>query len=824
MSMNPRRLGKYELRERLGPGAVGEIWKAFDTQKHRYVAIKVIPVNTQTSTDFTQRFYHEAEIFASLRHPNIVPILDFRVAQNESEAYIIMDYVEGPSLADYLNASAHTRKILPPPEVVRLLAPIADALDYVHQSNVIHGALKPAAILLGKEGATFLAPGEPKLTDFVFNHIQNPLALSLNDVSYISPEIAQGFAGTNRSDLYSFGVILYQLCTGALPFPGETPSDILMQHIHGTPTSPALINPYMPPALTAAIMRSLSRDPAGRPPTATALITTAAKALNTSIPESISHSRPSLGTSDSPSSSRISSTYDSMNSPTYLSKSSQQSLSKAPSVPPIIAGSNTPALPPPPVISSSTPVLPMTPTGSTSAKQTPEKYIPTAAITHQPLPFPASTPISTTPPGPSEPPRAPGQTVPSPTHAAPQVQKRRPGWLYIALVALLLAVLAGSAFGIYLYNTRNTTPTQSTIVGHVFFTSSGFLGDLNSNQGISDEVVVNLQNLPNPQPGKLYYAWLLDENQTNLPAVALGALHLNHEQVTMMYKDPNHNNLLANYGQFLVSEENASPSPITPSLDTTTWRFTASFPTTPNPSDSVNHFSLLDHLRHLLAQDPKLQSVGLGGGLDSWLFRNVSKIVEQAGSARDAQKQCTTANTGACAFVGRALVRILDYLDGSTYIQTTGDVPPNTQVLIDKTIAQVALLEFDPLHQQPPGYLDHIGNHLRSLASSPGVTAQQRSLAIRIGQAINNVQARLEAVHIDAVKLVHIGTSQLSQPAALSLLDDMLRQAQTALVGHFDPNTGMVNDGVAQIHDNIQGLATFVVTPCTITNGKNSCS
>src|SRR5205823_7131104 len=245
--------------------------------------------------------------------------------------------------------------------------------------------------------------------------------------------------------------------------------------------------------------------------------------------------------------------------------------------------------------------------------------------------------------GPSEPPRAPGQTVPSPTHAAPQVQKRRPGWLYIALVALLLAVLAGSAFGIYLYNTRNTTPTQSTIVGHVFFTSSGFLDNLNSNQGISDEVVVNLQNLPNPQPGKLYYAWLLDVNQTNLPAVALGALHLNHEQVTMMYKDPNHNNLLANYGQFLVTQENASPPPITPSLDTTTWRFSAALPTTPNPSDTVNHFSLLDHLRHLLAQDPKLKAVGLGGGLDIWLFRNVSKIVEQAGSARDAQKQCTTA-------------------------------------------------------------------------------------------------------------------------------------------------------------------------------------
>jgi len=91
MGMNRSRLGKYELSERLGPGAVGEIWKAFDTQQRRYVAIKIIQVNAQTSADFTQRFYREAEILAALRHPNIVPVQDYRVEQSGSEAYIIMD-------------------------------------------------------------------------------------------------------------------------------------------------------------------------------------------------------------------------------------------------------------------------------------------------------------------------------------------------------------------------------------------------------------------------------------------------------------------------------------------------------------------------------------------------------------------------------------------------------------------------------------------------------------------------------------------------------------------------------------------------------------
>src|SRR6266496_1554905 len=826
MGMNPSRLGKYELRERSRLGAVDEIWKAYDTQQHRYVAIRIIPVNAQTSADSTQRFYHDAEILAALHHPNIVPIRDFRIAQSESEAYIIMEYVEGQSLADYLSATAHMGKIPPPAEIVRLLAPVADALDYTHQRKVIHGALKPSAILLDKISETTPSPGEPKLTDFGFNHIQTPLALPLEDVSYISPEIAQGFEGTDRSDLYSLGVILYEMCTGALPFQGDTASDILMQHIHGTPISPVLINPHIPPALTAAIMRSLAREPAARYPSATALVTTVAKALNTSMPESVSHSHPSPGPINPPSLSGISGYLDTMNSPTYPSQSSQQSLSKAPSAPPIVAGSNTPALPPTPVISSSTPVLPVTPTGSVPVIPTPEESdISTSQISQPSLAVSASTPIPTTPPVPSELPRAPGQTVLSPTPTSPPVQKRRPGWFYIALVALLLAVLAGSVFGVYLFNTHITSQTQSTIVGHVFFMSSGLLSsnsNLSSNQGITDELVINLQHLPNPQAGKRYYAWLMNDNQTNLPAVPLGTLTLNQKQITMTYRDPLRNNLLANYGHFLVTEENANPPPITPSLDPTTWRYSAAFPTTPNPGDTVNHFSLLDHLRHLLAQDPKLKAVGLGGGLDIWLFRNVTKVVEQAGSARDAQKQCTTANNGACDFVSRALVRVLDYLDGSTYVQA--DVPPNTKVLIDQTIARVALLEFDPVHQQPPGYLDHVGTHLRELASSPGETAAQRTLAIRIGQAINNVQAWLKAVHTDAVKLVHMNNSQLSQPAALSLLNDMLTQAQIALVGHFDPNTNSVNEGVAQIHDNIQGLATFDVTPCTITNGKNSCS
>ena len=803
MGTNWRRLGNYELEERVGPAAAGEFWKAFDTQQRRYVSIKIIQVSEQNGTDFTPRFYHEAQILAALHHPNIVQVHDFFISQSGYEAYVIMDYVEGLSLADYLSATAHMGKIPPPTEIIHLLAPVADALDYAHQRGVLHGALRPAAILLDKALAIPPAPGEAKLSDFGLHLLPNPLALPLDDVAYISPEVAQGFTGTKASDLYALGVILYEMCTGALPFQGDTTSDILMRHIHGVPTSPTLINPYIPPALTGIIIRSLAKDPTTRYSTATTLVAAVARALNIGMPESSNRAHTSGGAFNPSSLSGL----DTMNSPTYTSQPPQQPLAPTRHVPPVVAGSSTPALPPPPFTSSSTPVLPMAATAQTA---------------QSPLAISANTPAHAARQDSSQTPQTARQTLPEPAPVRP-ARKKRPGWLYIALAALLLVALAGSAFGAYLFFFRGAPAPQNTPVGHAFFVSSGLLSSANSSQGIADELQINLQNLPDPQPGKRYYAWLLNDKEIDFPAAAIGPLPLNRHQVTMTYSDGQHGNLLANYGHFLVTEEDASQPPANPSLDTNTWRYAAKFSITPSPADTVNHFSLLDHLRHLLSQDPKLKLVGLGGGLDIWLFRNTSKLLEAAGSARDAQQSCTPdPNNGACAFVHRALVRMLDYLDGSAYAWM--DVPPNTPVLIDPTIARVALLESDPLHQQPPGYLTHIGTHLRELAISPGVSADQRALAIRITRAINNVQGWLVAAHGDAVKLLHMDNTQLSQPQALSMLDDMYRQANYAFVGQFDPNTTTVKEGVVQIHYNIQGLATFDVTPCTTINGKNTCS
>src|SRR5262249_9108143 len=148
---------------------------------------------------------------------------------------------------------------------------------------------------------------------------------------------------------------------------------------------------------------------------------------------------------------------------------------------------------------------------------------------------------------------------------------------------------------------------------------------------------ISLQNIDNPQPGKRYYGWLTS-NGTEVP-VALGPLFVHDRQITTTYNDQNHNNLLAHYNRFLITEEDANQQPANPSLDVKNWRYYSAFSTVSSQTDP-SHFSLLDHLRHLLAQDPKLNQVGLQGGLSVWLFRNTTKILEAAGSARDTRKGC----------------------------------------------------------------------------------------------------------------------------------------------------------------------------------------
>jgi serine/threonine-protein kinase len=292
MSTELRRLGKYELRERLATGGQGEVWKAFDVQLRRFVAIKQLNAHLQTDLDSTERFEREARFIASLRHSNIVRIHDFlhlpgSPGSHTSTAYMVMDYIDGPTLADYIRNTSRKRQYPSASDVVTIFTAISLALDYAHQKGMVHRDIKPANIMLDKRNPHAKPMGEPVLMDFGIAKLQSGAAETtkvLGTPLYVSPEQAQGLSGDRRSDLYSLGIILYEVMTGRPPFLGESIPAILLRHHQEIPQSPDLINPDITPEVSAVILKSLSKDPDARYSSASAMTRALAEALNVPVP------------------------------------------------------------------------------------------------------------------------------------------------------------------------------------------------------------------------------------------------------------------------------------------------------------------------------------------------------------------------------------------------------------------------------------------------------------------------------------------------------------------------------------------------------------
>src|SRR5258706_6128324 len=293
--MELERLGKYELLERLGRGGMGEVWKARDTQLRRYVAIKLLHANLQDNPDFVTHFMREAQFVASLHHPNIVQIHDFQSTNtggSSIKAYMVMDNIEGGTLADYISNTVRKGLFPPATDIVYLFTAISLALDYAHQKGMIHRDIKPANILLDSSAATGKALGKPILTDFGIAKLQGASASTLTRAfigtpRYISPEQAEGHTVDERSDLYSLGIILYEILTGNTPFRADSPIAIMIQHMHAKPTSPDLINPKVTPALSAVVLQSIAKDPEARFPSATAMTVALAQAFGLPVPASL---------------------------------------------------------------------------------------------------------------------------------------------------------------------------------------------------------------------------------------------------------------------------------------------------------------------------------------------------------------------------------------------------------------------------------------------------------------------------------------------------------------------------------------------------------
>jgi hypothetical protein len=401
-----------------------------------------------------------------------------------------------------------------------------------------------------------------------------------------------------------------------------------------------------------------------------------------------------------------------------------------------------------------------------------------------------------------------GSSMSPPT--APSSKKPGRRVLYISLAALLILALIGSALGAYFafFSKGTTATTTPQIMGHAYFASSGFVSPY-SKQGITDQLQINLENVSPAPLGKSYYAWLLNDKTLDWKPIYLGQLTFNNGSLSLFFPgDAVHSNLLATNSRFLITEEDASAPPSSPSLDPNAWVYYAEFSQIKPVPTNPKSYSVYDHIRHLLSDDPKVKAAGLTGGLDIWLYRNTQKVLEWSGSARDAWKSKSV------DFIHRQLARIMDYLDGTLYVQK--DLP-GQGLYADPNISKVGLLTFDPQTQDPPGYLYHIGKHLHELTALPQTSAAQKELAIQIKNELDVVNLWLLTIRDDVKKLYAMDNAHLTGNDGRTLLDEVATLANDAFAGKVDAHAQVTN-GVAQIHYAIQRMATFDIRACSASN------
>lgn len=259
------KLGRYDVIRVLGKGSMGVVYEARDPNLDRQVAIKTIRMqglSAQASAEYESRFRTEARSAARLHHPNIVSVFDS--GQDGDEAYLVMEYIQGEDLKHHLECGARFSVR----SAIAMVHDLLMALDHAHRQNVVHRDVKPANMLIEMTGRV-------KLTDFGVARIQEPDESHLTQVGgavgtpkYMSPEQATGQRGDSRSDVFSAGVVLYELLTDRLPFDGDNQFVIIHQIVSHEPVRPSTLNPDLPACVDAVMARALAKNPEERYPTA----------------------------------------------------------------------------------------------------------------------------------------------------------------------------------------------------------------------------------------------------------------------------------------------------------------------------------------------------------------------------------------------------------------------------------------------------------------------------------------------------------------------------------------------------------------------------
>jgi len=248
---NGETVGPYEIQEQLGHGGMATVYKAYHPALDRHVAIKVMDAALSQEPDFIERFKREARVIAKLDNPHIVPVYDFD--EYNGQSYIVLKFIDGPTLKDRMKSAPLSKS-----EIMRVISSVGDGLEYAHKRGVLHRDTKPSNVLISSDNKIYL-------TDFGLARLVGGTSSLTGDMIigtpyYISPEQAMNADKLDEgTDIYSFGVMIYEMVVGCLPFDGDTTFTVIEDHIYKTPPLPTSIKPDIPEAVEQVIMMALAK-------------------------------------------------------------------------------------------------------------------------------------------------------------------------------------------------------------------------------------------------------------------------------------------------------------------------------------------------------------------------------------------------------------------------------------------------------------------------------------------------------------------------------------------------------------------------------------
>ena len=279
-------VGPYQIIEKLGQGGMATVYKAYHAGLDRYVALKVLHPDLTGDPTFIARFQREARVIEELDHPNIVPVHDF--SEHDGYPYLVMKFIEGETLKARLERGSLTSS-----EINKIVDAVGSALTYAHQQGILHRDIKPSNVLMAKDGHIFLADfGLARIAQATTSTLTNDAILGTPQ--YISPEQAMGKSDLDeRTDIYSFGVMLYEMTVGRVPFSADTPFSIIYDHIYSPLPLPRTLNPSVPESVERVLLKALAKEQGDRYKTVSEMVAAFKSVSETASPDTASVPRES---------------------------------------------------------------------------------------------------------------------------------------------------------------------------------------------------------------------------------------------------------------------------------------------------------------------------------------------------------------------------------------------------------------------------------------------------------------------------------------------------------------------------------------------------